>query len=209
MRRVAVLAALLLTACVTTAPSPVDGAFTSVLAPPAVVVTFTDEDGLPAAYDEAVRAFVPDAESPLAGAATAYIERELAAGLTGRLAEAYTGDAPAALRVEVVNVILPDRTRFTPLSGMKSFAVTATLTGADGTVLAETRRPFTVLSEMQGSVLGGSEWRRLGRTEALRAEAIVTLTEAAANAVAEAMGGGRAQTGLSGGLAAYPERLPR
>ena len=204
------LAALFfLTACVTHAPSPVDAAFTERLAPPALTVRFADPDGLPGAYDDALALAVPGG-GPRAGYAAQVIEREVAAGIAPRLS-AYAGDASASLDVEIVDVILPDATRFTPLSGQKSFAVALRLTAPDGAVLAETTRPIVVLSDMQkrGGRLSGSAWSRLGDTDRLRAEAILSLAEATARIVGEAMTGGRTQTGLSGGLSAYPERLPR
>lgn len=203
----AAVLALPLACCVTTAPSPVDDAFTSSLAPPAVTVVFADPDGLPRAYDAAMRAYAEADDAALDGTAVRWVEAELAFGIEARLTDAYVGTRPARLLVRVENVILPDRTRFTPLSGQKSFLVTATLTTPDGTVLAETPRGFTVLSDMQRTRLGGSAWSRLGRTDQLRAEAIVTLTEATAEVVGDALTGGRTQTGMSGKLTAYPDRI--
>lgn len=201
------LAALLLAACVTTGDSPVGAAFTSYCAPPRIEAAFTDPDGLPTLYDDALGAYVP--QGPRQGAAARFVTAGLADGLTVRLAEAYTGTADCALAVAVENVILPDRTRFTPLSGRKSFLVGARLTGPDGAVLAETERGFTVIAEHQRhGRLGGSAWRRIGNTADLRAEALDLLTAASVQAVGDAFTGGRTQTGLSGQLVAYPERLP-
>lgn len=206
--RLAVLPALLLlAACVTTGDSPVGAGFTSYCAPPRVDAALTDPDGLPALYDEALGAYVPN--GPRRGAAQRFVEASLADGLTARLASAYTGQADCALSVAVENVILPDRTRFTPLSGQKSFLVRATLTAPDGAVLAETTRPFTVLAEHQKrGRLRRSAWSRIGNTSDLRAEALDLLSGATVMVVADAFAGGRAQTGMSGKLTAYPERLP-
>ena len=197
----------LVAACVTHTPSPVGDAFLAACAPPALTVRFADPDGLPRGYDEATHAaFSPEGASPQ-GYAASIVEERIAAGLAPRLA-AYRGEAACRLDVAVENVILPDATRFTPLSGMKSFGVGVVLTGPDGAVLAETARPFTVLSEMQrSSRFGGSAWRRLGRTDALRVDAILSLSEETALVVGEAVTGGRAQSGLSGRLVAYPERV--
>ncbi|MBB4659429.1 hypothetical protein [Parvularcula dongshanensis] len=202
------LLAFFLAACVTTGRSPVDDRVTSRFAPPAVTVAFTDPDGLPRSYDVAMRGVLGDTGGPTTGLAVSYVEETLAALLSERLPPAYTGTEPAAVRVEIVNVILPDGTRFTPLSGMKSFAVDLTLTDGQGRVVAETTRPFTVLSDFQRSRFGGSAWKRIGRTDALRAEAIASLAEASADVVAEALTGGATQTGLSGRLVVHEETLP-
>lgn len=193
--------------CVTYTPSSVDDAFITACAPPALSVAFTDPDGLPRTYDDALAAAVAP-EGPRTGHAVRVAEGIIAEGLAPYL-DAYRGSAACALAVEVENVILPDATRFTPLSGMKSFGVAFRLAGPDGAVLAETERPFTVLSEMQRSGrFGGSAWRRIGNTDDLRVGVVVTLSEATAQVVGEAVTGGRAQSGLSGRLVAYPERLP-
>ena len=204
------LVLVLLAACVTHAPSPVGDAFLRACAPPALTVRFADPDGLPSAYDEAVHAVSPAAGAPVRGHAARTVEARIAAGLRPRLA-AFEGDAACTLDVAVENVILPDATRYTPLSGMKSFAVAVRLTGPDGRVLAETTRPMTVLSDMQrrGGRFSGSAWSRPGDTDALRAEVVAGLSDATARVVGEAVTGGRTQTGLSGRLVAYPERLPR
>ena len=160
-------AAFVLSACVTTADSPVTPAFTGYCAPPAVEARLTDPDGLPALYDAALGPYVPD--GPRTGAAVRFVEASLTDGLTAAMADGFTGDADCALSVAVENVILPDRTRFTPLSGQKSFLVRAALTAPDGAVLAETTRPFTILAEHQKrGRLGGSAWRRIGNTQDLR-----------------------------------------
>ena len=205
MRFFAAPGLLILAACVTHAPSPVGPAFLSACAPPSVSVAVTDD--LPRAYDEALHAaFSPEGTAPV-GYAAMIAEEIVARELTPRLT-AYRGDAPCALTVEVANVILPDATRFTALSGMKSYGVLMTLTAPDGAVLAETTRPFTVLAEPQRhGRLGGSAWRRLGNTDDLRVEVIVSLSEATARIVSEAVTGGQAQSGMSGRLVAYPERL--
>ena len=197
----------LLPACVTHAPSPVGEAFLAACAPPSVHVSLTDD--LPRTYDEALHAaFSPEGTAPV-GYADDISEEIVAEELAPRLA-AYRGEASCALTVEVANVILPDATRFTALSGMKSYGVLMTLTAPDGTVLAETTRPFTVLAEPQRhGRLGGSAWRRLGNTDDLRVGVIVSLSEATAEVVADAMTGGQAQSGMSGRLVAYPERLSR
>ena len=197
---------LLLAACVTTADSPVDARFAAYCAAPTVEARFTDPDGLPRLYDDALRPYV---DGPHEGAALRFVEAGLADGLGAALPARFAGAAPCALSVAVENVILPDRTRFTPLSGQKSFLVRARLTGPDGAVLAETTRPFTVLAEFQRrGRLGGSAWRRIGNTEGLRAEALDLLTAASVDVVADAFGGGRTQTGLAGRLESYPGRLP-
>ena len=198
---------LLLAACVTTGDSPVGAGFASYCAPPRVDARLTDPDGLPALYDDALSAYVPP--GPRQGAAARFVEASVTDGLTARLADAYTGGADCALAVAVENVILPDRTRFTPLSGQKSFLVRATLIGPDGRALAETTRPFTVLAEHQKrGRLRRSAWSRIGNTADLRAEALDLLSGATVQVVADAFTGGRTQTGMSGRLAAYPERLP-
>ena len=200
--------ALLLCACVTHGPSPVGEAHLAACAPPALTVRLTDPDGLPRAYDEALHAaFSPEGTAP-PGYAARIAEQRVAKGLEPRLAS-YRGGAPCALDVAIENVILPDATRYTPLSGMKSFGVAVRLTGPDGAVLAETTRPLTVLSDMQrrGGRLSGSAWARPGTTRDLRADAILSLSDATARVVAEAVTGGRTQTGLSGRLVAYPDRL--
>ena len=197
----------LLAACVTTGDSPVGAGFTSYCAPPRVAAQLTDPDGLPALYDDALSPYVPD--GPRRGAAARFLEASLADGLTVRMANAYTGEADCALSVAVENVILPDRTRFTPLSGQKSFLVNAALTAPDGSTLAETTRPFTVLAEHQThGRLRRSAWARIGNTENLRAEALDLLCGATVETVADAFTGGRTQTGMSGRLVAYPGRLP-
>ena len=199
-------ALLILSACVTSGASPVGNAITGYCAPPVVTARYADPDGLPALYDEALLAAVGP---PRVGAAVRFVEAGLADGLTVDLAEAYTGDAACRLDVAVENAVLPDRTRFTPLSGQKSFLVRAVLTAPDGSILAETVRPFTVLAEHQGrGRLGGSAWRRIGNTQDLRAEAIALLTDASIVAIADAMGGRRTQTGLSGRLVAHTGRVP-
>ncbi|WP_031549806.1 hypothetical protein [Parvularcula oceani] len=208
MRLLRLALLVLLSACVTTADSPVDAAFTSAYAPPAVRVRVTDAEELPGTYDLAFReAGLTRAGAPLDGSAAAWVERTLAERLGEQLSPAYTGRRRAQLEVAVVNVILPDATRFTPLSGMKSFAVEARLLDGEGRVLAETTRPFTVLSEMQKRRFGRSAWSRLGETDRLRVEAVMSLTESAALVIADAMTGGSVQTGLSGGFTAYPERI--
>lgn len=200
-------AILLLSACVTTGESPVDDRFTGYCAPPTVTARFADPDGLPALYDDALSAYAPP--GPHQGAAARFVEAGLTDGLTGALPPRFSGKAACALDVAVENVILPDRTRYTPLSGQKSFLVRAVLTAPDGSVLAETTKPFTVLAEFQKhGRLGGSAWRRIGRTEGLRAEAVDLLTAASVDVVADAFGGGRTQTGLAGRLKSYPQRLP-
>ena len=202
-----ILAAPILVACVTTGNSPVGAAFTDHCAPPRVEARFTDPDGLPALYDDALRAYVPD--GPRAGAAQRFVTDSISDGLTAALAGRFAGTADCGLDVAVENVILPDRTRYTPLSGQKSYLVRAVLTDADGTVLAETARPFTVLAEHQKrGRLGGSAWRRIGRTADLRAEALDLLNAATVQIIGDAFSGGRTQTGMAGKLAAYPDRLP-
>ena len=201
-----VLPALLLAACVTHAPSPVGDTLLDHCAPPALTVALTDPDGLPRAYDDALHTALAEVIAPRAGFAQASVERAVTDSLAPRL-DTYRGEAACGLRVEIHNVILPDATRFTPLSGMKSFGVVFALTDGEGTVLAETIHPFTILSDMQrSSRFGGSAWRRIGNTEDLRVEALLSLSEATAQVVGEAVTGGRTQTGMSGRLRAYPER---
>ena len=205
--RAACALALLAAACVTTAPSPVDDRLTAYCAAPAVTARFADPDGLPALYDDALAPHAPAGPRP--GTAARFVEAALTDGLEAALPERFTGGASCTLAVEILNVILPDRTRFTPLSGQKSFLVRGVLTGPQGAVLADTVRPFTVLAEPQSrGRLGGSAWRRIGNTQDLRAEALALLTDASAQVVADAFGGGRTQTGLAGRLAAYPGRVP-
>ena len=205
--RASLFAPFVLAACVTTGQSPVDARFTGYCAAPTVAARFTDPDGLPALYDDALAPFAP--EGLHEGSAVRFVEAGLAQGLAERLPARFGGAAPCALDVTVENVILPDKTRYTPLSGQKSFLVRGVLRGPDGAVLAETTKPFTVLAPFQKhGRLGGSAWRRIGRTEALRAEALDLLTASTVDIVAEAFGGGRTQTGLAGKLRSYPDRLP-
>ena len=196
-------AVILLSSCVTTASSPVGEAVTARYAPPAVTVRVTDEDGLPPLYDDALAPYAP--EGPRAGAARRLVEARVAMILGEELASGYTGAAPAALDVEIDSIMLPDRMRFTPVSGGKSFRVRLTLTDAEGAVIAETARPFVILSEHQTrGRLRAPAWRTIGNTEDLRVEAIATLTEATALIAAEALSGGQTQTGLAGKLVLGP-----
>ena len=196
----------LLAACVTTADSPVTQAITGYCAAPVVSARLADEDGLPPLYDEAVHAWEPD--GPVRGRAVRMVEAGLADGLDAALPARFGGDAPCTLDVAVENVILPDATRHTLLSGQKSFLVTGRLRAPDGTVLAETARPFTILAEHQSGGRRGAGWSRLGRTDALRVDALVLLTGESARVLADAFGGGRTQTGLAGRLVAHPARVP-
>ena len=68
------------------------------------------------------------------------------------------------------------------------------------------------LSDLAGRISRAEEASQtremeLYRELCLRVEAVMSLTESAALAIADAMTGGSVQTGLSGGFTAYPERI--